>query len=311
MKRLFAILFLAVVSVQAEDIRVLILLMRYPNTSGTFSAAQAQANFTSTTAAFYQNASYNQATITAEAHGWYVLPCTRSTCEWEQLDATATVAAIAEGVNVASFSHRYYMIAGGVPDLICSGSPCGVLGTAWDAATITSPAIQIHEFGHSLGLGHGDIGPIGGGGIYGSDSETLLSAQRYTLGWLDAPPITVSGQYPITSVEQFAGQRSYSIVKSDGTKYFLDYRQSYYGVPVLYVESDGYYTNVMLDPCGGLGQRVGRSYYDATERILVTLNSGGLIGSVSVAFDSPPPQPCAPSPTPTPTPTAPPHGRKK
>jgi hypothetical protein len=298
----FAILGCLVTSVKAssgQNIRVLILLLYYSNTTpASFTPGQAQANFAATTSNFYENASYGQAVITEEAHGWYALPCTKATCTWDQIDTSATAAAQADGVDTNSFDHRYYLISGGAPDLVCGGAlACGtgslISGVAWDGAVITDPTTQIHEFGHSVGLSHADRGPVGGGGSYGTDSEVLLAAQRNELNWLDATAIIQSGNYSINSVEQFVGTRSYSIAKTDNTQYILDYRQSYYGSPTMYVEKDSTqgisYIYAMDGPCGNKELRVGNSYYDALDRILITFNSSGFIANVSVVLNSDPP----------------------
>ena len=279
------------------NIPVLILLLYYSNTNpASFTSAQAQTNFAATTDAYYENASYGQAVITEEAHGWYALPCTRDTCTFQQIEDAATAAAQADGVDTNAFNHRYYLISGGVTQL-CGGIACAVgsltEGTVWSSANISDPAEQIHEFGHSIGLNHADIGPIGGGGVYGSDSEVLPATQRNQLNWLDSTSVSTSGNYTITSVEQFSGTRAYNITKSDGTRYVLDYRQSYYGSPLLYVEKDSptdSYVYVMDNSCRqGKGLRVGQNYYDSTDRILITLNSAGPSANLSVVLNSDPP----------------------
>lgn len=289
-----------------QTLNVLVLLVNYQDTQPTsLTTGAAYTDFFTlgnATALYYNQMSYSQSNVIGEAHGWYTIPYSvNGPCDENGYIAAAKDAASADGVNVAAFDHFVLGISGGI-------SQCNGIGEGWGSLAsgqslggtnvITDPTMSRHEFGHSIGLNHSDLGPVGGGDGLGR----LPAAQLVQLNWLDAPE-AASGSYTFTGVEQLTGLRALQIARGDGSRLILEYRQSLNG---FYVEKDSYgFTYVYslnASPCGGAILGSGQSYYDSTSRALLTVNSlSGLTANLTVSLNVDPPLP-VPDTTP---PTAP------
>lgn len=269
--------------------RVLILLLTYSDTNPTnLTPAEAALSFNTDTAVYYEQQSYNQLAIDAQAAGWYQIPYLSSgSCNTDGWANAGKAAAAADGVDVSSFTHFLYVMSGGIPSCGSAIALAGV-GQVWGGPNIVSGCTSRHEFGHAERLNHTEgLGPIGGNCL-----DRIPAAQLDQVGWLSAVSAT-TGSYSLVSVEQQSGLRSIQIPRGDGTRFVLEYRANPF-TDSLYVEKDSGYIGgfgsfvnwVTADPCGDKLLQASHSYYDSDVRILITY--GGL-GHLSIALNADPP----------------------
>ena len=89
--------------------RVAVILVNFqdnPSVPYPYSTAQ-DVTFNSTNA-FYLENSYGQTWLTGAVFGWYTLPMSNSTCDYNQVASRADQAAAAQGVNLSQYTRRIY-----------------------------------------------------------------------------------------------------------------------------------------------------------------------------------------------------------
>ena len=128
-----------------------------PSIPYNYSTAQ-DVTFNSTNA-FYLENSYGQTWLTGDVFGWYTLPMSTGTCDYNQVASLADQAAAAQGVNLSQYTRRIYAFpqSGG-----CSWWGLGTIGGNPSRAWINgSYAVKVvgHELGHNFGDYHSNSQP--------------------------------------------------------------------------------------------------------------------------------------------------------
>jgi len=199
--------------------------------------------------------SYQQTWLTGDGVGWYTLPMSGSTCDYNSIASYANQAATAAGVNLSNYSHYVYAFPN---ETSCGWWGLGTIGGSPSQAWINgSFALKVisHEMGHNLGLYHSHAWSCGtttlgsncGSVEYGDSIDTMGSPdaghfnafQKERLGWLNygvSPPITTvqsNGTYSIGPYEnQDSNAKALKILQSSNpntgatTWYYVEFRQA-------------------------------------------------------------------------------------
>ena len=229
--------------------RVAVILINFQdNPSVPYNYSKAQDVTFNSTNAFYLENSYGQTWLTGSVFGWYTLPMSNSTCDYNQVASLADQAAAAQGVNLSQYTRRIYAFpqSGG-----CSWWGLGTVGGTPSRAWINgSYAVKVvgHELGHNFGDYHSNSQPCETSGCshseYGDDRDMMgMSSvghfnayQKERLGWLNygtSPAIqnvTSSGTYWIEAygTPSNGGPKALRILKSgtsgNRTWYYIESR---------------------------------------------------------------------------------------
>ena len=235
--------------------KTLVLLVNFQdNTSQPYTTAFAEDVILNQTSNFHLENSYGQTWLTGDVRGWFTLPMSGATCDFNAIYFAARTAATNAGINLASYNRFIYAFP--------QTSSCGWwgLGTvggnpshAWINGSLQLRVVG-HETGHNLGLFHShalDCGsttlgtsctPIEYGDtvdIMGATTGHYNSYQKEWLGWLGygaSPPITTVGQDGVYSIDNYetpgANSKALKILKSTdpntGYKswYYVEHRQA-------------------------------------------------------------------------------------
>jgi hypothetical protein len=187
----------------------------------------------------YQETSFGNVWLTGQVAGNYTINySTTDVCDISAWANAAEAAALADGINVAAYPRKVYVL----PPNSCPASGYGTVGgnasRSW-IFTCDLPDVFAHELGHNLGMQHaatpsytyGDTSDIMGLG--GGPLRHVNAPHKEQLGWLaDAPAqvVTQSGSYDVAPLELSSttslAPRALKVFKADSNEYyFLSYRR--------------------------------------------------------------------------------------
>ncbi len=102
--------------------------------------------------AFYEEESKGAVSITASVYGWYQIDAATTGCAWSTWHTLAWNAAVADGVNLASFTNVMFVFP--------NTPACGFAGLGYVPGSYTyingTTSVQVltHELGHNMGVSH-------------------------------------------------------------------------------------------------------------------------------------------------------------
>ena len=210
-------------------------LMIYANFSDNaaqpFTMSAAQSAFTTMSNYWYET-SYQQTWLVGDVAGWFTLPLSSATCDYNSFASYAKQAAAAAGYVLGNYDHFVYVFPHWAA---CAWTGMGQIGglptDAWinPSATSLPVASFAHEMGHNLGLYHAHSlscpggAPIAATGCtsneYGDGFDTMAAPQQMPhynafmkelLGWLGA-----GVSPPLVAVPAVAGSATYTIAPAE------------------------------------------------------------------------------------------------
>jgi hypothetical protein len=202
--------------------KTLVLLVNFQdNMSQPYTTAFAQDVVFNTTSNFHYENSYGQTWLVGDVRGWFTLPMSGASCDFNAIYFAARQAATDAGVNLSNYNRFIYAFP--------STDSCGWwgLGTvggnpshAWINGSLELRVVG-HETGHNLGLYHshalecGDT-TIGSGctkyeygdtvDIMGSSAGHYNAYQKEWLGWLNygsSPPVATVDQDGVYAIDNY------------------------------------------------------------------------------------------------------------
>lgn len=229
--------------------KTLVLLVNFQdNTTQPYTTAYAQDVVFNTTSNFHYENSYGQTWLEGDVRGWFTLPMSGATCDFNAIYFAARQAATNAGINLSNYNRFIYAFP--------STDSCGWwgLGTvggnpshAWINGSLELRVVG-HETGHNLGLYHSHSLECGattiGSGCtkyeYGDTVDIMGSAaghynayQKEWLGWLNygsSPPVTTVAQDGVYAIDSYelpgTNPKAIKILKS--TDPTTGYRDWYY-----------------------------------------------------------------------------------
>jgi hypothetical protein len=235
--------------------RTIVLLINFTdNASRPYEIADAQAALFGTTSAFFRENSYDQTWLAGSVAGWFTIPVSATTCDYDAIASSAQAAATAAGVSLSGYTHQVYAF----PQNTCGWWGLSTVGGNPSRSWINGPfelGVLAHELGHGHGLWHSHALDCGNVAVVGSNCATneygdiadMMGAshvahynayQKERLGWLNSgvsPPITTvaaSGTYAIEPYEsRGTGPKALKILKATDsstgarTWYYIEARQ--------------------------------------------------------------------------------------
>jgi len=201
---------------------------------------------------FFRENSFQQTWLSGNVFGWYTLPLSSTSCDYQAMASAARQAVQADGVNLSGYDRQVFAFP--------FNSSCGWAGLGSVGGTPSSAWINgymdlrtvSHELGHNLGLYHGhalECGAASDGSNctsleYGDTTDVMGKAssahftafQKELLGWLNTDnliEVTASGSYSLSPYASEAAQapKALKLLKeTDATTghrtwYYIEYRQ--------------------------------------------------------------------------------------
>ena len=239
--------------------RVAVVLLNFANdTSQPWTPAYAAGiAFTNenSVAAYYEETSWGQLTLTGDVYGWYTVPEPNTSCSTGTWASSATKAAAAAGVSLSGYDHVVYAFP--------KTSSCGWAGLAempgrnsWlNGSLAMSLQTMAHELGHNFGTHHASDYKCTENGVrvslsanasncssgeYGDPYSVMGMASRFhhsnfargNFGWLqtaNTQTVTSGGEYLLKPIESFdaGGVQVLRIQRTSSTYLTLEFRQPY------------------------------------------------------------------------------------
>jgi chitodextrinase len=274
--------------------RVAVILFTFSDsTTQPYTPAYAQGvAFTNanSVAAYYDEASWGELTLSGDVFGWYQIPDKSTSCDWSQWGSDAAAAARAAGVDLGVYDYRVYAF----PKV----SACGWGGLSYLTGTeswLNGPAgmsvhVMAHELGHNFGTHHANSYTCTEAGVrvslsansanctsmeYGDPYSVMggltsrrdhTSFSRANFGWLAAAntlDVSRSGTYTLAPIGPYdpTGVQALRIKRDASTYFLLELRQPY----------GSYFDNFSAtDPVvNGITVRIVPSYSTLTQSQLV------------------------------------------
>lgn len=324
----------------AADVKTAVVLQNFSdNTSQPWTPSEVNgALFTNSNSAsaFWRESSYGAVNWVGDVYGWYTMPYAMSPCDYAAWMAYAKNRLTSQGVDISQYQKFIVVLPW---NAVCGWSGLGEGGAgpgdggthAWLNGGIgLRPAA--HEMGHLLGFMHavgvnneGD--PFDIMGYPGIQYHTSAVNRGYPgVNWIAPFNVTNSGTYSLAPALGTTGTRLLSIVRPDGTKLHLEFRQPQ-GLFDNFSPTDPAVNGIQLrntPPTFGnpytrlidthpsttslsdAPLRSGETYFDPAGVSVKLLSYSSFGAQVEVNMNStnpPPPPPPTPTPTPTSTPT--------
>lgn len=201
---------------------------------------------------FFEEASINKMTFSAEVFGYFTIPLPSTDCDMNKWAELSKIEAQKSGVDLNQYNYYSFIMAiTATATTPCIGESAGSATLGGQNSWIYSPGSMIisHELGHNFGLNHAKSLDCGTktidiyskctvreyGDLYdvmGSSYNLFNAPHDFVLGWLPATQVhTISqdGTYKISPLKQPGlGTKLLRIAKKDTSEYYyLDYRQKY------------------------------------------------------------------------------------
>jgi hypothetical protein len=236
--------------------RVAVILMNFSdNTSQPYTPAFAVGiAFTNadSVAAFYNGNSWGKLTISGDVFGWYTIPNTSTTCDYDAWGTAADAAATAAGVNLSSYDHLVYAF----PHVLsCTWGGTGYMpgSKSWNNGAMNTYLVA-HELGHNFGAAHANsydctnngvrvalsanaanctVGQYGDPfDVMGGNPHDFSNFERGYFGWLTASntlDVTTTGTYTLAPDEPYSptGVQALRIAHDASSYLMLEFRQPY------------------------------------------------------------------------------------
>ena len=229
--------------------RIAVLLVNFTNdTAQPWTASTVRGvvfDNSDSVAAYYQDASAGQLTMSGDVYGWFTIPDDNAGCDYSGWGGLARTAAANAGVNLSSYNNVVYAWP--------SASSCGWAGLAYlpgrDSFINGYMNLRVvgHELGHNFGVHHastlnciaaGARVPLGGtctADEYGDPFTIMGSASTYhhnnwhraQFGWMSMQTVSSNGTYSLAPAESSSSAvpRLLRIARGDGTYLNLEFRQ--------------------------------------------------------------------------------------
>jgi chitodextrinase len=230
--------------------RVAVVLLNFSNdTSQPYSKAHAEGvAFTNanSVAAYYQEASWGNLTLSGDVFGWYTIADDNGGCDFGNWGTQASAAATAAGVNLNAYDYVAYAFP---------STSCGWAGLAYlpgrysylNGSGAMGLRVFAHELGHNLGTHHASTLSCVVDGVrlsltadlsgctaneYGDPFTVMGSASRYqqtnfsrgNAGWLtaaNAQTVTATGDYQLAPIGPSLPTQVQSLRVQRGTNSYL------------------------------------------------------------------------------------------
>jgi hypothetical protein len=195
------------------DQRTIVILVNFTDkATEPYTTATAHAVTFQQTSNYFLENSYGQTWLTGDVYGWYTIPLSSTSCDYNQIASLADSAVTNAGVSLSAYRRRIYAF----PSNACTWWGLGSVGGNPSRSWINgSYALKVvgHELGHNFGDYHSHSRPCDTAGcsmveygdthdIMGNPSSGHLNTfQKERLGWLDyaaQPPVstvTAPGDY--------------------------------------------------------------------------------------------------------------------
>jgi chitodextrinase len=205
-------------------------------------------------AAYYNEVSHGQLTLTGNVFGWFKIPDTSSSCNYTQWASDAASVATAAGVNLSSYTNVSYAFPN-VTSCWWDGLSYMPGSTSWlDGPNGMTLHVLAHELGHNFGTHHANSYWCTVNGVrvslstpsncssneYGDPFSVMGSGwgrqqtnfARVQFGWLGSSQMkdaSASGTYALDPVEQLdtTGVQALRIKRDSSSYLLLEYRQPY------------------------------------------------------------------------------------
>ncbi len=224
--------------------KTLVLLINFQDyTAQSTDVGSAYSTTFSGASNFYLENTYGQTWLTGDVYGWFTLPMSSGSCDYNTMASLAETAATSAGINVGAYPRRIFAF----PQIgACAWWGLGNVGGNPSRAWVNgSYAVKVvsHELGHNFGAYHSHSQPCDPSGCssveYGDDHDDMGQVsnghfnafQKERLGWLNygsSPPIqTVSsgGNYHVDTYETpGTTPKALKILKGAGTYYYVENR---------------------------------------------------------------------------------------
>jgi Gametolysin peptidase M11 len=239
----------SVVAAATGSKRIAVLLVNFTNDASqpwtTSTVRGVVFDNTNSVAAYYQDASYGQLSLTGDVYGWFTIPDDNAGCDYSGWGGLARTAAANAGVDLASYTNVVYAWP--------SASSCAWAGLAYlpgrDSFVNGSMNLRVvgHELGHNFGVHHASTLNCTSGGTrvtfggtcsadeYGDPFTIMGSAstyhhdnwQRAQLGWMSMQTVSTGGTYSLAPAETSSTgvPRLLRIARGDGTYLNLEFRR--------------------------------------------------------------------------------------